>query len=396
MSNKKHIIITALITFLVTSALFFLTIGGGVFSALKTFSGTGMQKLTRIQALIDAYYIYDYDKEKMADMAIEGYTYAIGDPYTMYFDKEDFESFKTSIEGDYVGIGIEVFIDTDNLITVISPFDGSPAQKSGIQPGDKIIGVEGTSVDVSNYNEAINMIKGKASTSSGKEVRLTVKRGEEIFDVSVKRENIVIETAKGKMLSEDIGYIRISSFGNNTAEEFEQSMKNIRMQGAKGVVIDLRNNPGGTLESVVDVADSLLPKCNILTVKDKQGNENKYDSDAKHFDIPVCVLINSNSASAAEVLAGAIADNGRGTLVGEKSFGKGSVQTLFELGDGTAFKVTVAKYYTPGGTCIDKLGITPSAQVELGEDVKNLAVTNIPYEKDTQLQKAKEILEKNN
>ncbi len=396
MSTKNKIIITAIITFVVTALLFVFVLGGSVIMSLSSFANDGMQKIGKIDALIDAYYIYDYDKEKMTDLSLAAYTYGLGDPYTSYIDKESFADMKQSVEGDYVGIGIEVFIDSDMLITVISPFDHSPAAEAGILPGDKIIKVGDTNVDYSNYTEAINLIKGDGKTEDGKTVNLTIKRGEEVFDVSVARKKVVAITAQGKMLTDGIGYIRISSFGEKTGEEFKESLRALRTQQITSLVIDLRNNPGGTLDSLVDVADVLMPKGNIITIKDKQGNETKYDSDARCVDFPICVLINGNSASAAEALAGALADSGMGVLVGEKTFGKGSVQSIFELGDGTAFKVTAAKYYTPGGTCIDKTGITPAHEVALDEDVKNVPVNSIPYEKDSQLKKAVEILEKNN
>lgn len=392
MINKKHIVITAIITFFVTAALVLVTVGGGLIYMLSSFGGDGAQKLKRIENLIDSYYIYEYDKEEMMDMALSAYSYAVGDPYTQYINKEDFKEMMTSVEGDYVGIGVEVFIDTDNLITVISPFDDSPAARAGISPGDKIIKVEGTDVDVTNYNEAINMIKGEATSSTGKRVSLTIKRGEEIIELQVEREKIVAITAKERMLESGIGYIRISNFGDHTADEFKACLDSLTGQGAKGLIIDLRNNPGGTLNSVVKVADYILPQGNIITIKDKQGHEEKYDSDAEYVDLPLCVLINGSSASASEALAGAVSDSGRGTLIGEKSFGKGVVQSIFEMGDGTAFKLTTARYYTPGGTCIDKVGIEPHIAVSLDEDMANTHITNIPYDKDYQLQRAVEEL----
>lgn len=392
MINKKHIVITAVITFFVTAVLVLVLVGGGLLMLLPSFSGNGAQKLQRMEALIDNYYIYEYDKDEMMDMALSAYSYGVGDPYTQYINKEDFKEMMTSVEGDYVGIGVEVFIDTDDLITVISPFDDSPAARAGIIPGDKIIKVEDTDVNVSNYNEAINMIKGEATSATGKRVALTIKRGEEIKELQVEREKIVAITAKERMLESGIGYIRISNFGDHTADEFKACLENLTGQGATSLIVDLRNNPGGTLDSVVKVADYILPKGNIITVKDKQGNEQKYDSDADYVDLPLCVLINSYSASASEALAGAVADNGRGTLIGEKSFGKGVVQSIFEMGDGTAFKLTTAKYYTPGGTCIDKVGIEPHISVSLDEDMANTHIPNIPYDKDYQLQKAVEEL----
>lgn len=395
-TGKKHIFITALITFVVTTFLVLFAIGGGLLSVLwSSIDSDGVDKIKKVEALMDTYFIYDYDKEKMEDYALTGYTHAAGDPYTAYIDKEAFEDMRESVEGDYVGIGIEVFIDKDNLITVIAPFDNSPAQKAGILPGDKIVMVGETPVDISNYNEAISLIRGVPGEAEGTGIELTVKREEQTFPVVVSREKIVAVTATEKMLANDVGYVRISNFGDKTAVEFARCLESVKNKGARYMVVDLRNNPGGTLESVVAVADMLLPEGNIITIKDKTGEEVRYDSEPTYFDIPLCVIINGNSASAAEALAGAIADSGRGTLVGEKSFGKGSVQTIFELGDGTAVKITSAKYYTPGGTCIDKTGIVPAIQVSLDEDVENYPVTTIPYSKDTQLQKAIEFLLKN-
>ncbi len=391
MINKKHIIITAVITFIVTALIMFFTLFGGLLMLLPQFTDGGAQKMQRIEAMIDKYYIYDYDKEKMTDNALYAYTAELDDPYTQYINKEEFKEMMESVEGDYVGIGIEVTITEDNLITVIAPFDDSPAARAGILSGDKIIKVDGTDVGLSNYNEAISMIKGDKN-STGKRINLTIKRGEEYKDITVEREKVVIITAKERMLENGIGYIRISNFGDHTADEFAKCVDNLKAYGVKGLIIDLRNNPGGTLDSVVKVADYLLPEANIITIKDKQGNEKKYNSDAGFNDLPLCVLINKYSASASEALAGAVADNGRGILIGEKSFGKGVVQSIFEMGDGTAFKLTTARYYTPGGTCIDKVGITPQIEVSLDEEMSQKAVTQIPYDRDYQLQRAVEEL----
>ena len=391
MVNKKHVIITAVITFIITVVLIFTTVLGSVVGFLMK-DEDGSQKLKKIEALIDSYYIYDYNKEKMMDMALTSYANGVGDPYTTYIDKESFAEMVEDIQGNYVGIGVEIFIDKDNLLTVLAPFDYSPAAKAGILPGDKIIKVGGKDVSAKNYNDAISMIRGEGASSD--EVVLTIKRGTEVIDVNVKREKITVVTATERMLSNNVGYIRISNFGDNTAEEFKECLKSLEDNGAKSLIIDLRNNPGGTLESVVEVADSLMDEGNIITIKDKKGNEKKYNSDSHHNKLPLCVIINKNSASASEALAGAIMDSGRGTLVGEKSFGKGIVQSIFELGDGSAFKVTTARYFTPGGTSIDKVGITPHIEVSLDEKYKNTAVPNIPYEKDFQLQKAQEVLNK--
>lgn len=392
MINKKHVAVTAVITFIVTFVLVISIVCGGTFVLFSGFSGGSSDKLDRIKKLIDTYYIYDYDEEAMNDAALTAYADAVGDPYTVYINKSDFKEMKESTEGNYVGIGVEVYIDTDKLLTVISVFDNSPAAEAGIRSGDKIVAVDGTEVSYSNYNEAINMIRGEATEKSGEKANLTIMRNGERIDMQVARAEVVAITAKEKVIDGNIGYIRISDFGDQTAEEFKGCIERLKSQNVTGVVVDLRNNPGGTLDSVVKVADMLLPKGRIITIKDKLGNEEAYDSDADFYDIPLCVLINGSSASASEALAGAIADHGRGTLIGVKSFGKGIVQSIFELGDGTAFKVTTATYYTPNGTCIHGQGIEPNIKVELDEETANQPITNISYEKDYQLQKAVEVL----
>lgn len=394
MINKKHVVITAIITFVVTFALVMSVACGGALVFLKSLSGNSAGKLERIKNLIDDYYIYDYDEENMTDSALSAYAAAVGDPYTVYINRSNYEQMKESVEGNYVGIGVEVFIDTDDLITVMTVFDNSPAAEAGLRSGDKIVAVEGKKADAGNYTEAVNMIKGEATEKSGKKVNLTVMRNGEKLEIQSARAEVVAITATEKVVAGNVGYIRLSDFGDNTAEEFENCLKNLKSKNVQGLVVDLRNNPGGTLDSVVKVADMLLPKGNIITIKDKRGNEKAYDSDDDFYDIPLCVLINGYSASASEALAGAITDHERGTLIGKKSFGKGIVQSIFELGDGTALKVTTATYYTPNGTCIHGEGIAPDIEVELDDDALNMPVANIPYEKDYQLQKAVEVLTK--
>ena len=240
MTNKKHIIITAIITFIVTAALVTVVVGGGTAAFMSSFYGGGTSKLDKIEKFIDFYYIYDYDKQKMTDDALSAYAAGVGDPYTAYINKEEFDQMKQSVQGNYVGIGVEVFIDTDNLITVMTPFDRSPAAEAGILPGDKIIKVEGIDVNVNNYNEAINMIKGEATEVTGKKVNLVIKRGEEIINMQVPRAEVIAITAEGRMLDDEIGYVRISDFADHTAEELEESLQNLKSLNAKGLVVDLR------------------------------------------------------------------------------------------------------------------------------------------------------------
>ena len=395
MVNKKHIAVTVIITFLITS-IFYFTVGGtGVYSLLAaTGQGGSMAgKLKKIDAMLAQHYINDYDQSEMEKMALNAYVYGVGDPYTAYIDEDNYADMQTSIEGDYVGIGVEVYVSQDDgLITVISCFDDSPAQKAGIQPGDKILTVEGTAAGLDNYYEIINMIKGVTQTSDPNSVSMTIGRGTETLDITVQREKITTQTVKGKMLTSEVGYIRISSFDQHTDQEFIDAAENLKSQGMQKLVIDLRGNPGGLLDAVVAVADYLLPEGKIITVRDKQGREKVYESDADALGMPMAVLINGSSASASEVLSGAIRDYNAGTLVGEKTFGKGLVQSIFEFGDGTAMKITTAKYYTPNDECIDKIGIAPHVEVSLPEAAAGKPIQNLTLEEDTQLQKALEVL----
>lgn len=395
MVNKKHIAVTVIITFLITS-IFYFTVGGtGVYSLLAaTGQGGSMAgKLKKIDAMLAQHYINDYDQLEMEKMALNAYVYGVGDPYTAYIDEDNYADMQTSIEGDYVGIGVEVYVSQDDgLITVISCFDDSPAQKAGIQPGDKILTVEGTAAGLDNYYEIINMIKGVTQTSDPNSVSMTIGRGTETLDITVQREKITTQTVKGKMLTSEVGYIRISSFDQHTDQEFIDAAENLKSQGMQKLVIDLRGNPGGLLDAVVAVADYLLPEGKIITVRDKQGREKVYESDADALGMPMAVLINGSSASASEVLSGAIRDYNAGTLVGEKTFGKGLVQSIFEFGDGTAMKITTAKYYTPNDECIDKIGIAPHVEVSLPEAAAGKPIQNLTLEEDTQLQKALEVL----
>lgn len=396
MVNKKHIAVTVIITFLITS-IFYFTVGGtGVYTLLASLgrSGSTMSaKARKIDAMLSQHYINEYDAAKMERMALNAYVYGVGDPYTSYIDEDNYDDMKTSIDGDYVGIGIEVYIAPDDgLITIISCFDDSPAQKAGLLPGDKLLSVEETVAGIDNYYEIINMIKGVTKTKAEDSVTMTIGRGSDTMDVTVQREKITTVTVKEKMLSGEVGYIRLSGFDQHTDKDFIDAAEALKTQGMQKLVIDLRGNPGGLLDAVVAIADYLLPEGKIITIRDKQGREKVYESDADALGLPIVMLINGSSASASEVLSGAIRDYGAGTLVGETTFGKGLVQSIFEFGDGTAMKITTAKYYTPSGECIDKIGIAPHVEVQLPEEAASKPIQNLTLEEDVQLQKALEII----
>ena len=387
MYNKKHVFFTIIITFVIAT-MFYMSFGGGLLYSLV--SG-GASEFEKIEQIVESAYIFDYNPKASKDAALSAYVASLGDPYSNYYNEEDFLALNENLSGNYKGIGVEVFVDPDDKnITVISAFDGTPAYKAGIKANDKIIKVDNVPVNADNYNRAISLIKGIEKTTYEDKVDLTLLRGDKEITVTVNREKIVLQTVSSEM-RDNIAIIRISSFDDNTGEDFKKHLSDIKKKSPKGLVIDLRDNPGGTLDAVTSVADQLLPEGTIVSMVDKQGNKQEFKSDKDYYDIPLCVLINGSSASASEVLSGAIRDFERGTLIGTKSFGKGIVQSVLNLTDKTALTITTAKYYTPNGECIHEIGIEPDIKIEAKTTD---AASNIKFEDDVQLQKALEILNK--
>ena len=393
MNSKKPIIITAVVTFIVTTAFYLTPIGGGIYSGAKLLSGdlSFEGKISQMGKLMEKYYINEYDEEYMQDMAMSAYAAGAEDPYTNYINADNYSAMLESMGGDYQGIGVEVSV-AEGVLDIISVFENSPAQKAGLQIGDIIFAVEGEEADINNYQQAINTIKGVDAAEGDNDVVITVLRGEEKFDLTIVREQVAVDTVSSKLIDGNIAYLRISDFGEKTFDEYTEHLSRMEKSSPKGLIIDLRNNPGGMLTTVVSIADTLLPKGDILTIRDKAGNETPYVSDEHRIELPVVVLINGNSASASEVLAGALRDYDLATLVGTKSYGKGVVQSLIEFGDGSAFKLTTAKYYTPSGECIDGTGIEPHVKVELPEQYRDISVNSIDYNNDAQLKAAVQIL----
>ena len=395
MNSKKPIIITAVVTFVVTTA-FYLTPAGSLWysnARLMTGDMSFQDKIARMSSLMDKYYINEYDEEYMQDMAMSAYAAGADDPYTNYINADNYTAMMESMGGDYQGIGVEVTV-ADGVLDITSVFENSPAQKAGLQIGDIIYAVEGEKADISNYQQAINTIKGVDAAEGDNDVVITVLRGEEKFDLTIVREQVAVTTVSSKLLEGNIAYLRISDFGEKTFAEYTEHLSKYEESDIMGIIIDLRNNPGGMLTTVVSIADTLLPEGNILTIRDKAGEEVPYVSDDKRIELPLVVLINENSASASEVLAGALRDYDMATLVGTKSYGKGVVQSLIEFGDGSAFKLTTAKYYTPSGECIDGKGIEPHIKAELPEELKDRPVNGLEYTEDTQLKAAVQILQR--
>lgn len=347
------------------------------------------QKMNKILAYLNKYYVDKIDQTALEEGIYKGMVAGVGDPYTTYMDKIQFEDFQTETSGRYAGIGVVVSVDEkDQLITVVSPFEGSPGAKAGLLPGDKIIKVNDFEVTGEDLEEAVSMMKGPAGTK----VKVTIYRKDELktFEVDITRANIDYPTVSHRMLDDNIGYIRIISFDQVTYDQFMSAYKDLKSKDQKGLIIDLRNNPGGLLSIVTKIADEILPEGMIVYTEDKSGKKESYVSDANELKVPLVLLVNENSASASEILSGAVKDHNKGKLVGTTTFGKGLVQSIYPLGDGSAIKITISKYYTPSGVCIQGIGIEPDYSVELPDDLK--AKISLEEDEDIQLKKAMEVI----
>lgn len=352
------------------------------------------QKLSQLQQIIDQEYLFEdeIEPEKEETGIYQGFLYGLNDPYAVYYTPEELASFMDETKGSYCGIGAMVSQDVrTGISTIVRVFEGSPAEEAGILPGDVIYEVDKepmTGLDLSLLVN--NYVKGEEGT----QVVITVYREEtgEYTDVTVTRRPIDVQTVSGRMLEDKIGYISVIEFDEVTAGQFKQKIEDLNNEGMEKLIIDLRDNPGGELYTVVSMADYILEDGGrILTVADKYGKEQVHQAEDGHsLDIPIVVLVNGNSASASEVFTGALKDYEAATVVGTQTFGKGIVQSLIPLSDGSAVKLTTNHYYTPSGLDIHGTGIAPDVEIELDEEAKKLPV--IPEELDNQLQKGIEIL----
>lgn len=347
-----------------------------------------IEKIDTLMQVIDYYYLYDYDKDEMVDAIYKAVMSSLGDPYTVYYTADEFNAFMESSSGSYCGIGVVVQQNMQTgLVTAVRPYEDCPGYEAGIRPGDLILAVDGTEITGMDLNTAVALIKGEEGTS----VTITLQRDEEVFDVEVTRRQIDVKTVNYRMMDDNIGYIQIEEFDEVTSDQFSQALDSLIEQGMEALVIDIRNNPGGILDTVVAMLDELLPEGTIVSVKDRNGTAQEYTSDADtKLTVPLTVLINGNSASASEIFAGAIKDYGVGTLVGITTYGKGIVQTAFSLSDGTGVKITIEDYYLPSGKSIHKVGVDPDVEIDLPDELKTYVT--IPEDEDVQLQKAIEIL----
>ena len=349
--------------------------------------------ITKLEALDDVietyYYKTDVDKAAEADGMYKGLLDSLGDPYSVYYTQEELDELMSDTAGIYYGIGAYVSIDTDmGLPRISGVMPGTPAERAELQTDDIIFEVDHTSTEGIELDEVVSLIKGPEGTT----VHLTILRGSkrETVEVDVERSAVVVPTVTTKLLgdNEEIGYLQITEFDEVTPDQFTEGLAELRESNIQGLIIDLRSNPGGSLQAVCDVARQILPKGMIVYTMDRDGNREDYKCDGAHkIDIPVVVLTNQYSASASEILAGAIKDYNLGKLVGVTTFGKGIVQRIFDLNDGTAVKLTVSDYYTPSGTNIHGVGIAPDVEVEYDPDAYAKDKT------DTQLQKGLEVMQ---
>ena len=351
--------------------------------------GQVKHKTGEIEALINAYYLDEIDGQQVEDTMYTGMVAGLDDPYSVYYSKEELESMEEATAGEYSGIGATLSQDPETKeISVVSCFTGTPAEEAGLLPGDVITGWNGSSVLDMELSELVSKIK----TDPDEHLTLSIERDGEELEVELTRRAVEIPTVEYEILEDQIGYIRLLEFDEVTAQQFEDAMADLEIQGMEKLIIDVRNNPGGVLQTVCDMLDQLLPEGMIVYTEDKNGKRKEYTSDGEHqFTKPLAVLVNGNSASASEIFAGAVQDYGIGTIVGTTTFGKGIVQKIFYLSDGTGLKLTVAKYYTPKGHDIHKKGIRPDVEVELDEVLQNQS--SISHEEDNQLQKAISVLQ---
>lgn len=360
-------------------------------TAIANENGIPLAKINKIENLIDQYYLFDIDKNKQQEGAVEGYVKALGDPYSEFLTKEEMDSLNQQTEGEYAGVGIVVTPSETGAITVVSAIKGSPAFEKGIKKDDIILKINGKDYNASQMNDAVKVMKGKPNT----DVKLTIARMEnktsKIFDVNITRRMISLTTVNSQKIG-DIGYINITQFDRKTDKEFIEQYENLKKQNVKSIVLDLRNNPGGLLDSTVKIADYLLPQGVIVKTVDKNKKEDVQKSDSSEQNLPMVVLVNGSSASASEILTGALKDYKKATIVGEKTFGKGIVQTIIPMEKGEGLKLTISEYFSPNGNKIHKQGVKPDVEIKLDEKAKGIGVEFM--KEDNQLQKALEILNK--
>ncbi|MCL2225736.1 MAG: S41 family peptidase [Defluviitaleaceae bacterium] len=383
--------IGSLVTAMVLIVIF---MGGTVYARQMRWRGIDPNtKIMEIYGLLNHLSIVPFDKDVMLENMYRGFLEGVGDPYTQYLCASALEAFHARTEGTFVGIGVMISVEQDDpYITIASTFQGAPAAEAGLLPGDRIVGVDGLEVAGRAREEVVGLISGPENTV----VVISIFRPyeNERFDVEITRARVEVPTVFHEMMyieNGPVGYIRLDGFDRVTAGQFENALSELYAAGMNGLILDVRNNPGGLLCSVNEIADHLIPEGIILYTIDAAGRRENHYSNPGYLGLPLVLLVNGRSASASEVLSGAVRDTETGTIVGTQTFGKGVVQNLLYLSDGTAIKLTVQTYHTPNGECIHGVGITPHKIVEMS-DYLSRRVGNLTLEEDIQLQAAIEVM----
>lgn len=382
--------LTAFITFILTSIYLYKYIEKQDFVVLGNSNSSELVKtLEKYEALVNKYFLGTVDEQKVEESMIKGYFEGLGDKYTTFISAEEMEDYKANIVGNFVGIGVYMSVDKDaDKVVVISPIEDSPASKAGIQPGDFIVSVDGTKYTAADSDTVASVIKGEEGTT----VTVGIERNGEYKEYKIKREKIVLNPIKSKMLENNIGYIKVSSFDEGTGSSFIEKYRELENQGVKSLLIDLRNNGGGIVDEAITMLNEIAGKDKqLLITTDKNGKEEiTYATKDPTINVPIVVLVNGNTASSSEIFAGALKDLGKATIIGNKTYGKGVIQEFLTLNDGSGVKITTEEYCTPNRNKINQIGIEPDITVDLPSTVTN--ILDIKNSDDTQLQKAIETL----
>lgn len=388
------IILTVFLTFIITTIYIVnkYNLGQNDITTLLNSSsknGSLSKNLNQIKTILDNYYLNDIDEDTLESGALKGYVAALGDPYTQYITKEEMEEYTVNLTGNFVGIGIYMAANKEkNTVEVIMPIKGSPAEEAGIKTGDTIISVD----EIKFTGEDVDIVADKIKGEEGTSVKLEILREQEIKTYEIIRRKVITNPVEAKKLENDIGYMQISSFDEETAESFRTKFEELNKQGIKSLIIDLRNNGGGLVSATLKIADYIVPKGkDLLITVDKNKKEiiEKSEEDVL-VDMPIVVLVNKNTASSSEILAGALKDLGEATIIGTNTYGKGVIQELLTFKDGSGLKVTVQEYFTPNRNKINGVGIQPDENIELPDTV--VSPLYVTEEQDTQLKRAIEIL----
>ncbi len=371
---KNRNLLVALLVVMIFSNIAFFTVGYNVAAGnqqdelppIDNVDSDFLNKVQRITNIIDQYYFNEYNWDEIEEHIYRQLIEALNDPYSEYLSPQDLENLEIRSGRSYGGIGVEVTMN-NGVVTVVTPMEGSPGQRAGLLPGDKILEVDGVNVEGMGLSDVVDLIRGEPDS----EVILGIFREgrQDIIRVPIIRGVITTTAVESRILENQLGYLKLTRFSEGADAEFAKALENLKKQGMTELIIDLRGNPGGYLHTVLNIAQLVVPQGEVVYMEDKHGNRVRtYNSDLQERDFDVVVLIDGNSASASEILAGALKDNDAATLIGEKTFGKGSVQSLLDLRDGSAVKLTIQKYFTPSGVVIDGVGVSPDIAVEQPEE----------------------------